>query len=172
MKPFLLLLLPAALFLAALPSVRGQSSGDATAEARKVLEAFLQPGADLKALSLQLRPTAAEVAQVYEESFAQKLHALYDPAWSAGALVLAPKEGQTALLLDDVSSDSIRAWDAKAQEILPGGYEQVKGDIKPGLTIYRFKFVKPGETTGMAFDGLVRVGDRWIILPKPWRAKG
>jgi hypothetical protein len=169
MKSFLVLL-PVALLFTAFSTVTAQST-DNSGEARKLLETFLQPGADLKALSAKLRPTAAEVAMVYEESFAKKLHGLYDPAWEAGALVLAPKEGQTALLLDPVSSDSVRAWDAKAQAILPGGYEQVKGDIKPGLTIYRFKFVKPGETIGMAFDGLVQVNGRWIILPKPWRAK-
>ena len=41
--------------------------------------------------------------------------------------------------------------------------------MKSGLTVYAFKFVKPGETLGMAFDGLVWVNGHFAIFPKPWR---
>ena len=41
--------------------------------------------------------------------------------------------------------------------------------FKRNVPIVRFKFVKQGETTGMAFDGLIYVNDRWVIMPKPWR---
>ena len=44
--------------------------------------------------------------------------------------------------------------------------------IKPGLKVYRFKFVEPGEDLGMAFDGLVNVNGHWRIFPKPWRVAG
>ena len=33
----------------------------------------------------------------------------------------------------------------------------------------RFKFVKPGQTFGMAFDGLVYINGKWCIFPKPYR---
>ena len=39
----------------------------------------------------------------------------------------------------------------------PGGYKAVLPHLKPGNAIVRFKFVKPGETHGMAFDGLIHV---------------
>ena len=38
------------------------------------------------------------------------------------------------------------------------------------MTLFRFKFVKAGETIGMAFDGLAFVNGHWRIFPKPWRA--
>jgi len=42
--------------------------------------------------------------------------------------------------------------------------------MKPGIPIVRFKFVEKGETSGLAFDGLVYVDGRWTLLPKPWRS--
>ena len=32
--------------------------------------------------------------------------------------------------------------------------------------------VLPGESLGMAFDGLVHVNGHWAWFPKPWRALG
>jgi len=46
----------------------------------------------------------------------------------------------------------------------------VAAHLKPGLRIYAFKFVEPGQSLGMAYDGLVRVNGQWRIMPKPWRA--
>ena len=34
----------------------------------------------------------------------------------------------------------------------------------------RFKFVTKGQTAGLAFDGLIYVNNRWVLMPKPWRA--
>jgi len=51
----------------------------------------------------------------------------------------------------------------------PGGYEQVRGQFVGDFPIVRFKFIEPGETSGMAFDGLIFVNDRWVFMPKPWR---
>ena len=43
----------------------------------------------------------------------------------------------------------------------PGGYKRVADKFKPGLTVYRWKYVKPGEKLGMSFDGLVYVNNHW-----------
>jgi hypothetical protein len=140
------------------------------AGAKALLSEFLKPGADLKALSKQLQPTKADYETVFDASLAQKLYDLYQPAWEAGVLVIAPKAGQTELLLQNVPSSEIRQWSERAAAILPGGYRQISANIKDGYTIYTFKFVKPGEQLGMAFDGLSFVNGHWCIFPKPWRA--
>ena len=56
------------------------------------------------------------------------------------------------------------------REIFPGGYKRVVQFMKPGIPIVRFKFVKPGDRIGLAFDGLVYVNGRWALMPKPYRA--
>ena len=53
---------------------------------------------------------------------------------------------------------------------LPGGYNRIKGRLKPDVRIYGFKYVAPGQSIGMAYDGLIKVGDDWILIPKLWRA--
>jgi len=54
----------------------------------------------------------------------------------------------------------------------PGGYKKVAGLMQGEYPILRFKFVEPGETMGLAFDGLIFVNDHWVLMPKPWRYVG
>ncbi len=138
--------------------------------AKELIAAFQKPGADLPGLSQSLRPTKADYTAVFSADFATRLMALYDPAWEKGAMVLTPKEGQTDLILNGVASDEIRIWSKAASDHLPGGYAKIKDEWKSGFTVYAFKFVKPGESLGMAYDGLVHVNDHWCIFPKPFRA--
>lgn len=138
--------------------------------AKAVISEFLKPGADLKGLTQKLRPSEADYAAVFEASLAPKARAMYDPVWSSGALVVAPKEGQTELMIHGIPTSEIRQWSPKASAFLPGGYKEIATDVKDGNTIYAFKFVKPGEQSGMAFDGLVFVNGHWCLMPKPWRA--
>lgn len=142
---------------------------DTEASAKAVVTELIKPGADVKTLSKQLQPTKADYDAVYEAAFAQKLREAYDPVWASGQAVFAAKPGQTEVLIDGVPTADIRQWTAKAQAILPGGYQKVSSYLKEGHTIYRFKFVAPGEKLGMAFDGLVFVNGHWCIIPKPWR---
>ena len=139
--------------------------------ARALLAEFIKPGADVKALSLKLRPTKADYEAVFEQPFATKLEAMYDEPWKAGRLVIAGKPGQTEVLLRKVGTAEIRKWSPEASDVLPGGYKRIASDVKPGQTMYTFKFVKPGEKLGMAYDGLVYVNGQWRIFPKAWRAK-
>ncbi|TLD68777.1 hypothetical protein FEM03_20805 [Phragmitibacter flavus] len=53
---------------------------------------------------------------------------------------------------------------------LPGGYTQKIKHFRPGTDIYRFKYVAPGQDIGMSYDGLIKVKDQWIFIPKAWRA--
>lgn len=142
------------------------------AGAKALLQRFLDPTQDVEKLSATLRPQAGDYAKVFAGESAAKAQAAYGPAWDAGAMQIKPKAGQTELLLWSASSEDVKAWTGAAKEHFPGGYEKVGQHLNPGLTLYRFKFVEPGKTLGMAFDGLVHVDGRWVIFPKPWRALG
>jgi hypothetical protein len=140
------------------------------AEARALLQAFVRPGADHAALSQKLRPTARDYEAVFTSDLAARLQALYEPAWEQGALVLKGKPGQTEVLLSGASSADIKAWNATASRHFPGGWQGMGPHLRPNVRLYAFKFVEPGQTLGMAFDGLVRVNGQWRIFPKAWRA--
>ncbi|MEZ4463477.1 MAG: hypothetical protein R3F60_28240 [bacterium] len=151
----------------------GSSSGPPGTEAgaKELLTKLLDPGADHAALSKALRPTKADYEAVYGKDAAEKLEATYGPAWEQGKLVIKPNDGQTELKLWSASAEELKAGTGNAGEF-PGGYKKIADKLQAGVTIYRFKFVKPGESLGMAFDGLVHVNGHWVIMPKPWRALG
>ena len=141
------------------------------AGAKALLAEFVKPGADHAALSKNLRPTAEDYKAVFEPDLAAKAESVYGPAWEAGQLVVAPKEGQTEVKVFSATSEELKSWSGGAAEF-PGGYKDVAAQIKPGLKVYRFKFVEPGQDLGMAYDGLVNVNGHWRIFPKPWRVAG
>jgi len=138
------------------------------AGARELLSEFLKSGADHSALSKPLRPTTADYQAVFEADFARSAETTYAAAWDSGQMKIAPNPGQTELKLASATSEDLKNWNDKALAF-PGGYKDVAAKFKDGLTIYRFKFVKPGEDLGMAYDGLIYVNRQWRIFPKPWR---
>jgi hypothetical protein len=143
-------------------------SGGGEAQARALLGQFVKPGADCAALSKQLRPTKEDFAAVFSGDAAAKAAAGYGPPWDAGQMVIQGKPDQTEVLLWSATSDELKAGTGNAGKF-PGGYKQVAQSLQPGLTLYLFKFVRPGADLGMAFDGLVFVNGHFVIFPKPWR---
>ena len=137
--------------------------------ALNLVKEFTKPGADHAALSKKLRPAKADYEAVFERDLAGKADALYSPAWDAGQLVVAPKPGQTEVKISSATSDEIKTWTGAATDF-PEGWKQIAPQLKPGVKIYKFKFVEPGNDLGMAYEGLVNVNGSGRIFPKPWRA--
>jgi hypothetical protein len=162
------LLLALALCIALTTEGRAELFPGTWTGATNLVKEFVKPGADHAALSKQLRPTTADYAAVFDSEISAKIEALYGPAWDAGQLVVAPRPGQSEVKLFSTTSDEMKSWTGTAAEF-PGGWKQVAAKLKPGLKIYRFKFVEPGKDLGMAFEGLIYVNGNWRIFPKPWR---
>lgn len=137
------------------------------ADARALLERFLEPGADLAALTAALKPTEADVRAVYGEPLAGKLVAMYAQMYQPGVQI-GPKPGQNAVITVRGTTDSLKRQDPVLRDF-PGGYKEVLTHIVGDYPIIRFKFVTEGETLGLAFDGLIHVNGRWVLMPKPWR---
>ncbi|HAC92778.1 MAG TPA: hypothetical protein DCF63_19420, partial [Planctomycetaceae bacterium] len=56
------------------------------------------------------------------------------------------------------------------QSELPGGYSAQSRHFRPETKFYGFKYIAPGESSGMSYDGLFQIDNRWYFLPKAWRA--
>ena len=136
-----------------------------------MLAEFVKPGADHATLTKTLRPSKADYEAVLASDLAAKAEAVYGPAWDGGQMVVAPKEGQTEVLVFSATSEELQSG-AGGAERFPGGWKQVGPQLKPGVKFYAFKFVVPGRDLGMAFDGLAHVNGNWRIFPKPWRVLG
>lgn len=139
------------------------------ADARALVAAFLAPDADAVALTRALQPSEADIRAVYTDPLAANMVKVYGQVWADPKnLTIAPRPGQSDVLLWWTTTDKLIAGDP-ALNWFPGGYKDVLAFMRPGFPIVRFKFVKPGETAGYAFDGLVFVNDHWVLMPKPWR---
>jgi hypothetical protein len=138
--------------------------------AKAMLAQFLSADADRVELSLALMPQPGDYAKVFSNSaMAEKAEAHY--AGSRETVQehpIGPKPGQTEILLWSATTDELKAGTGNANKF-PGGYKSASGHLNSGLRVFRFKFVKPGETTGVAFDGLYNLEGRWVLIPKPWR---
>jgi hypothetical protein len=134
--------------------------------AEQLLERFLKPDADFAALTAELKPAPEDYAAVYNKPFADELRKTQGLMWAGGPLI-RPRKGQTELKLVFTTTDRLKA-DSKIRRQFPGGYERVISQMKLDIPIVAFKFVQPGSSSGLAFDGLVYVTGRWVIMPKPW----
>lgn len=135
--------------------------------ARALLAQFLKPDADAAALTKRLMPSSPDYRAVFGEKLAAKAEATYKAAWSAGTIVIRPKDGQTELKLWAATTEELQAGAVSAREF-PGAYSKIAPHLSKGLTLYRFKFVEPGKSAGLAFDGLVYVNGRFVLFPKPF----
>ena len=129
---------------------------------------FFGPYSERVRISKGLRPRRADYRAVYNRPFSDALETTNDRYWSDSP-VIRGKPGNTKLLVTVAMTDDlidrkpVAGW-------FPGGYREVTRYLRRGFPIVRFKLVKPGNTLGLAFDGLVRVNGRWVFMPKPWRA--
>lgn len=146
------------------------ASGAKTVEdAKKVLLPILAEGADQYGILDKMAPTDDDLKAIFTDDMFDKAKAYYSEMFSESPGGRVTKEGQTALLVWAATTEELQKGEGDSRKF-PGGYRHVAEKLKPGLTFFRFKFVAPGSTSGMAFDGLTYVNDHWVWVPKPWRA--
>lgn len=151
-----------------LDNSRKSSGAGSEAEARSVLMKFYEPGADLAALTWALKPSEADIRAVYADPLASKLVEMYAGMYTPG-VAIGPKADHNDLIVVHTTTSQLREGKPVLRDF-PGGYKKVVSQLLGDFPIVRFKFVTKGETLGLAFDGLIFVGDRWVLMPKPWRA--
>lgn len=157
--------------LLALCATPARAAEDEAEKARKILAQFLAPNADYAALTQKLRPGRQDYAAYFGSDGGKRAMDFYDQYWQASQIVIRPRSGQTELVLMALDLSEL-----KVGKPLPTGfpenYDKLRSKLRGAKTIYAFKFVKPGESKGMGWDGLVRLGNRWVLFPTPWKALG
>jgi hypothetical protein len=138
------------------------------AGAKALVSEFVKPGVDAPALTKLLRPTLADYKAVFDAKAAANLDAVYSPEWERGSFVVIAKAGQTEVKISSATVADLKANNDKAKDF-PGGYAKVASHLVGSSTLYRFRFVEPGQEQGNAYDGLLYVNGHWVLIPKPWR---
>jgi hypothetical protein len=137
---------------------------------RSMLTDMRKSDAEAMAMTKALRPTSADYQAVFVGEHAEKLEKAYDLLWNNTKAKIGASPENSEIKIWKTTSDDMKAWTGDAKEGWPGGYQKVGEWLKPGVTWWRWKYTKPGEELGMAFDGLVFVNGHWAWFPRPWRA--
>ncbi len=136
--------------------------------AQKLLNMFVKPDADIDALNESLRPDKADFKVYFKSNSVDKAYKGYTQIWDNGWIKVKPKAGQTEVLVYQATTNDIRQWRGMAKAEFPGGYQKVADKLNDNVVVYKFRFVEPGKSYGMAFDGLTYINGRWVIFPKPY----
>lgn len=115
----------------------------------------------------KLQPRDGDYDRVFTDDVVARAREGWAHFWANPPRSLA-KPGQTDALVFAAPSEKFLGDNEFSHEF-PGGYRKIANKLKPGNVWVRFKYVVPGETTGMAYDGLVYLDDHWAWFPKPWR---
>lgn len=137
--------------------------------AAALLERFIgaRPAGEL---SEALRPDPADYPDVFVPEAVERAQAAYDTMWLQTPRP-EPKPGQTSVLCWAAPA-SLLTDDNELSRRFPGGYRRIAHLLVPQRIWLSWKYVEPGASTGMAYDGLVWRGDRFAWFPKPYRVIG
>ncbi|MBD1924415.1 hypothetical protein H6F77_25580 [Microcoleus sp. FACHB-831] len=114
-----------------------------------------------------LRPRSEDYAQIFAPQVVEKAQEGYEKLWAEFPFPQA-QPGQTQLLVAIAKAEELASQEGVG-EVFPGGYQQIVHYLLPDKIWLTWKYVKPGESSGMAYDGLVWLEDRFAWFPKPWK---
>ena len=140
-------------------------------EAWELLARFLSgTPAETLALTLTLEPRESDYERVFLGDAAARAREGYRGLWSSPVAPL-PREGQTTIMVTAAPAAELQLGTERSLAF-PGGYRKVAHHLAPDLVWVTWKYTRPGDHIGMAWDGLVWVDDHWAWFPKAWRVLG
>lgn len=154
----------------------GEGDLERVAEAERAALVVLGPSLGLlpgegPRWAASLRPREGDFGLVFAPEFADRARAHFDEVWAERPWPSA-RAGQTVLRVHGALGRHL-ASDNRFSADFPGGYRRIAAKLLPEVAWIRWRYTAPGTETGTAYDGLARVApDRWVWLPKPWRAAG
>jgi hypothetical protein len=118
-----------------------------------------------------LRPRDDDYERVFLGAAAAVARRGYEVLWNEQLKIAYPRAHQT-LLLCYLAPAGMLADENELSRQFPGGYRAIADRLNPHRVWVRWKYVRPGETSGLAYDGLVWCDDHWAWFPKPYRVLG
>jgi hypothetical protein len=130
--------------------------------ARPVLEELAR---DRKQVE-RLRPREEDYPRVFAAPALPRARRAYRDVWARVPEHDVPSR-MTAL---DVDACTAGLFATALPARFPEGYRAIAGSLAPDRVWIVWRFREPSSNAGVRFDGLVAIDDRWIWLPKPYRA--
>jgi len=114
-----------------------------------------------------LCPKLEDYEQVFQPDAVYLAQQGYELIWSESPFP-EPKPGQEQVLVYSALAEELGSESERSQ-LFPGGYQRIAQNLLPHRLWLTWKYVKRGENSGMAYDGLVWLEGRFAWFPKPWR---
>jgi hypothetical protein len=118
-----------------------------------------------------LRPRADDYPRVFQPEIVVAARAAYDALWSTPPQVEQLTVGELKLRVDAAPAGMLREPNELSNRF-PGGYRPLAPYLKPDRIWFVWRYLRPGNAAGMRYDGVVRLDDRWVWFPKPYRVIG
>ena len=116
----------------------------------------------------RLRPRPEDYAKVFQPEAVQTARLAYQTLWITGIGMTFPTGAQSELRVFVAPAGLLTSANDLSRHF-PGGYVAIGHQLQPHRVWAAWKYVKPGEESGLAFDGLVWCDDHWAWFPKPYR---
>lgn len=113
---------------------------------------------------LGLQPTEEDCQAVFAGDVGLAVFQEYDDLWREPPTITPGVERNQ--LQVRACPASLFASENRFSNAFPAGYRGVTPYLRPDRVWLAWKYCAPGSSTGLAFDGLVHVGDRWVWFPK------
>jgi len=118
-----------------------------------------------------LMPQPDDYEKVFEGGAVIEARAAYTNLWATNRSMQTPDGAQSQIRVHAAPAGML-GEDNELSRHFPGGYHQVARLLKPERVWVAWKYVRPGESSGLAFDGLVWCDNHWSWFPKPYRLLG
>jgi hypothetical protein len=115
-----------------------------------------------------LRPSATDYGLVFTDAVADDAARLYAAFWAEPWHPQVPTAARSRTLCH-LAPAGMLGDDNELSRPFPLGYRQVAPFLRPSRVWAAWKYVAPGSTSGLAFDGLVWCEDHWSWFPRPYR---
>ena len=143
---------------------------DVVRQAESILAPFLNPLLTTEKnieMVVNLKPKESDYDRVFIPHVSDFAKQTYQDLWGQPPPVTF-KSTQKNLKVFALYSDDF-LHDESHLNHFPGGCFQVSHLMQPHMVWLAWKFLEPGQNLGMAYDGLVFMGDRFAWFPKPWK---
>lgn len=115
-----------------------------------------------------LRPRDEDYENVFAPAAVAGARAAYTSLWNAGVSVQAPAQASCDEHIY-VAPAGMLASDNELSRPFPGGYRTIADRLDPHRVWVCWRYVVPGDKSGINYDGLVWCDDHWAWFPKPYR---
>ena len=115
-----------------------------------------------------LRPRTDDVERVFVGEAVPRAREAFNALWRVKPRI-ERQFAQTAMMVH-VCPAGLLLERNELSAPFPEGYRSIAKWLQPQCVWVAWKYVKPGQTSGTAYDGLVWCGDHWAWMPRPYRA--